>query len=77
MDYGGFREALRDAMASFAVGGMVGAFVLAVELYDADGEPQLHTVRSDTGNAWAHMGMIRALQIDTETPFRHRYEEDE
>lgn len=48
MDYTDLLADLETTLAKHAPGGMVGAIVMAVELYDEQGEPRLHTVRSDT-----------------------------
>lgn len=77
MDYAELLADLEDTLAKHAPGGMVGAIVMAVELYDEEGEPRLHTVRSETGTGWHHLGMIDCLRIDTETPFRQNYDEDD
>ena len=61
---------LRAALAVHAPGGMVGSFVIAAELYDADGEPQLFTAHSDTGTVWTHLGMIEVLRNDTHAALR-------
>ena len=63
-------EDVRHALAGHVPGGMVGAFVLAAELYDADGEPQLFTAHSTAGTSWTHLGMIEVLRLDTEAVFR-------
>ncbi|HEY9293622.1 MAG TPA: hypothetical protein VIP98_20280 [Microlunatus sp.] len=62
-------DEVRDALAGHVPGGMVGAFVLAAELYDADGEPQLYTAHSTAGTSWTHLGMIEVLRLDTEAVF--------
>lgn len=67
---------LRDTLAMHAPGGMVGSFVLAAELYDADGEPQLFTAHSVNGTAWTHLGMIDVLRCDTEAALRRDVDTD-
>ncbi|QDP97471.1 hypothetical protein FOE78_17510 [Microlunatus elymi] len=68
-------EEVRDALAGHVPGGMVGAFVIAAELYDADGEPQLFTAHSTAGTSWTHLGMIEVLRLDTESMFRPETED--
>lgn len=63
-------DEVRETLAEHVPGGMVGAFVLAAELYDADGEPRLFTAHSETGTSWTHLGMIEVLRLDTEAMFR-------
>ena len=63
-------EDVRRALQEHAHGGMVGAIVLAAELYDRSGEPQLYTVHSNTGTSWTHLGMVEVLRLDAQEPLR-------
>ena len=77
MNYEALLADIEEVLGKYAPGGMVGSFVIAAEMYDTDGQPQLHTMRDSNGTAWTHLGLIEALHIDTATPFRQRYNEDQ
>ena len=70
-------DEIRHALARHAPGGMVGSFVLAAELYDAGGEPQLFTVHSPNGTTWTHLGMIEVLRMDTRAQLRSDADADD
>lgn len=58
----------RISQALTEVLGLHGGWVLAVEVYDADGEANLHVIR-DCGTIWAAMGMIEGLRDSTRARF--------
>lgn len=60
----GVEAALHDAI------GMHGPWVLGVETYTDDGEPQLTVVWDSSSTAWTKLGIARALLLDLEVPFR-------
>lgn len=43
-----------------ATGSLVGEWVLTAETYGEDGEPYLHTLRSEGMTAWKALGMLEA-----------------
>jgi hypothetical protein len=50
--------------------GLHGSWVLAIETYNEEGEPQLSLAWSPDGTGWQKLGMARALILDLEVPFR-------
>jgi len=60
-------EKMNDALHEAV--GMHGGWVMAVEVYDEEGRPQLAVMWDDQSTAWARLGMVRALQKDLEAGF--------
>lgn len=64
-DFDGAERSIEKALAQYVPGGMIGDWLLGVEIYDHDGEAELLQIGNSEGTLWKHLGIADHMHAST------------